>query len=129
MSGFTRSLRNERGKSKLATLLILAVIAAIIYTIVKFVPPVVDYLQMKNIAYEVMNSTAKEGTKTGSDAILQKFFRMSKKAGIDVDPESVTILQEESGPPTIVIDYSETVVLIKDKLEKTLNFHIEETAK
>jgi hypothetical protein len=125
MGGFVRSLNNERGKSKFATLLTIAVIIAVIYSAIQFVPPVVDYLKMKNIAYDVMNSV---GTK-GNDAILERLFRMAKKSGIEVDPENVSILQEEGGPATLVIDYSETVVVLKDKIEKTLSFHIEETAR
>ncbi len=125
MGGFMRSLGNERGKSKLATLLILAIIVFVFYSAIQFVPPVVDYLKMKNIAYDTMNSVGKKG----NDAILDRVFSMARKSGIEVNPENVTVQQEEGGPATLVIDYSETVVIIKDKLEKTLNFHIEETAR
>jgi hypothetical protein len=125
MGGFMRSLGNERGKSKLATLLIIAIIVFVFYSAIQFVPPVVDYLKMKNIAYDTMNSVGKKG----NDAILDRVFSMARKAGIEVNPENVTVQQEEGGAPTLVIDYSETVVIIKDKLEKTLNFHIEETAR
>jgi hypothetical protein len=125
MGGLVRSLGNERGKSKFATLLILAIIIAIIYTAIQFVPPFVNYLKLKNIAYDTMNSVGKKG----SDAIMERVFHMAKNADIELDPETVTVVQEESGPATLVIDYSETVVVIKDKFEKTLNFHIEETAR
>jgi hypothetical protein len=125
MSGFTKSIGGERGKSKLATLIILAGIIAVIYGGLQFVPPVVDYLKMKNIAYDVMTSVGDKG----NDAILERLFRMARQAGIEITPENVTIEKEESGPATLIVDYSETVVLIKDKLEKTLNFHIEETAR
>ncbi len=125
MDGFMKSIGGDRGKSKLATLFILAVIIAVFYGLIQFVPPVVDYLKMKNIAYDVMNSVGDKG----NDAILERLLRMAKKSGIEINPETVTIEQEEGGPATLIIDYSETVVLIKDKLEKTLNFHIEETAR
>lgn len=125
MRGFMSSLGNERGKSKLATLIILAVIVFVIYSAIQFVPPVVNYLKLKNIAYDTMNSVGKKG----SDAILDRVFSMARKSSIELNPESVTIKQEESGPATLVIDYSVTVVIIKDKLEKVLNFHIEETAR
>lgn len=125
MVGFVRSLSNERGKSKLATLIILAIIVGVIYSAIQFVAPVVDYLKMKNIAYDVMNSVGDKG----NDQIMDRLFNMTKKSGIEVDPENVTIQREEGGPATLVIDYSETVVIVKDKLEQTLNFHIEEKAR
>ncbi len=125
MGGFMRSIGNRHGKSRLATLITLAVIAAAIYAAIQFVPPVVEYLKMKNIAYDVMNSV---GGKADSQ-ILDKLFNMANSADIDITQENVVIEREESGPATLVIDYSRTVVLIKDKLEKTLNFHIAETAR
>jgi hypothetical protein len=124
MSGFFKSIGGERGKSKLATLLILAVIAAVIYGVVQFVPPLVEYLKVKNIAYEVMNSVGDKG----NDVILDRFLRMSKKDDIQMDPENVTIEKSESGKATLIVDYTRTVVLIKDKLQRDLTFHIEEKA-
>ena len=120
-----KSIGGERGRSKLATLIILAAIIAVIYGVLQFVHPVVDYLKLKNIAYDVMNSVGKKG----NDAILERLSSMTRNSDIQLDPESVTIERDESGPATLIIDYSETVVLIKGKLEKTLNFHIEETAR
>ena len=125
MGGFMKSIGGERGRSKLATLIILAAVIAVIYGVVQFIPPVVDYLKLKNIAYDVMNSVGKKG----NDAILERLSSMTRNSDIQLDPESVTIERDESGPATLIIDYSETVVLIKGKLEKTLNFHIEETAR
>jgi hypothetical protein len=125
MDGFMKSIGGKEGKSKLAMLLILAVIGAVLYSVIQFVPPVVDYLKLKNIAYDVMNSVGDQG----NDVILDRLTQMTYKAGIQINPESVTIERDESGPATLIVDYSETVVLIKDKLEKTLNFHIEERAR
>jgi hypothetical protein len=101
------------------------VVVAIIYAAIQFVPPVVDYLKLKNIAYDVMNSVGDKG----DDKIMERLTNMANAADITLDPESIVINREESGPATLVIDYSETVVLVKDKLEKTLNFHIEEKAR
>ncbi|MBN2225311.1 MAG: hypothetical protein JW765_11580 [Deltaproteobacteria bacterium] len=120
-----RSVSDRRGKSRLGMLLIVAVVAAVIYAVIQFVPPISDYLKMKNIAYDVMNSIGDKG----DNQILDRLFNMTKKAGIEITPENVVIEREESRPVVLVIDYSKTVVLIKDKLEKTLNFHIEETAR
>jgi hypothetical protein len=125
MDGFMKSIGGKEGKSKLAMLLILAVIGSILYSVIQFVPPVIDYLKLKNIAYDVMNSVGDQG----NDVILDRLTQMTYKAGIQINPESVTIERDESGPATLIVDYSETVVLIKDKLEKTLNFHIEERAR
>lgn len=125
MGGFMRSVSDRRGKSRLGMLLIVAVVAAVIYAVIQFVPPISDYLKMKNIAYDVMNSIGDKG----DNQILDRLFNMTKKAGIEITPENVVIEREESRPVVLVIDYSKTVVLIKDKLEKTLNFHIEETAR
>jgi hypothetical protein len=125
MGGFMRSVSDRRGKSRLGTLLIVAIVVAVIYAAIQFVPPISDYLKMKNIAYDVMNSVGNKG----DSQILDRLFNMTKKAGIEITPENVVIVREESSPVVLVIDYSKTVVLIKDKLEKTLNFHIEETAR
>jgi hypothetical protein len=125
MGGFMRLIGDRRGRSGLATLLIIAVIVAVIYVVVKFVPPAADYLKMKNIAYEVMNSVGNKG----DNQILDKLLNMTKKADIPITAENVVIVREESSPVVLVIDYSETVVILKDKLEKTLTFHIEETAR
>lgn len=125
MGGFMRSIGSERGRSKLAMLFTIAVVVAVIYAAIQFVVPVVGYLKMKNIAYDVMNSVGKKG----DDQIMERLLNMTRSADIEISPENVVIEREESGPAKLVIDYSETVVLIKDKLEKTLNFHIEETAR
>ncbi len=116
---------NRRGRSGIATLFIIAVVVAIVYVVLKFVSPVADYLKMKNIAYEVMNSVGNKG----DSQIMDKLMNMIKKTDIPVTAENVVIVREESSPVVLVIDYSETVVILKDKLEKTLTFHIEETAR
>ncbi len=125
MDGFVKSISGRHGRSKLATLFIIAIVLAIIYAVIQFIPPVVNYLKIKNIAYDVMNSVGDKG----DDKILERLHNMANAADITLNPESIVIEREESGPATLVIDYSETVVLVKDKLERTLNFHIEEKAR
>jgi hypothetical protein len=124
MIGIMKFVTGRSGASRIKTLITLAIMAAVVYTAIKFIPPYVDYLKMKNAAYDTMNSVGDKG----DDVILQRFMRMAKDIKPELAPENVTIERGESGPATLLIDYSVTVVLIKDKLEKVLNFHIAEKA-
>ncbi len=124
MIGMMKFVTSRNGASRIKTLITLAIIAAVIYTAIKFIPPYVDYLKLTNAAYDTMNSVGDKG----DDVIMQRFMRMAKDVKPDLAPEDVTIERGESGPATLLIDYSVTVVLIKDKLEKVLNFHIAEKA-
>ena len=124
MIGIMKFVTGRSGASRIKTLITLAIMAAVVYTAIKFIPPYVDYLKMKNAAYDTMNSVGDKG----DDVILQRFMRMAKDIKPELAPENVTIERGESGPAMLLIDYSVTVVLIKDKLEKVLNFHIAEKA-
>jgi hypothetical protein len=117
-----RFFADRRGASRIKTIITLLVIAAIAYTVIKFVPPYVNYLKIENAAYDTMNSVGGKG----DDVILDRFLRMTKDIKPKLTAENAVVQRDESGPATLVVDYSVNVVLIKGKLEKLLTFHIEE---
>ena len=125
MVGIMRLIESPRGASKIKTIITLAIIAAIVYCGIKFIPPFVGYLKVKNAAYDTMSSVGDKG----DDKILERFLRMTRDIKPGPTQENVTIERNESQPATLVVDYSVNVVLIKGKLEKLLKFRVEEKAK
>lgn len=118
MKGTRLRLRSEKGGSRLKTLLALAILVAIVFSVIKIVPIYV-------LNYELHDSMQEEATyasvnRKTPEQIRSDLEKKLKELGIAVDPKSIEVTSY-SGNVTISLEYTVPVDLAVYQLQ--LHFH------
>ncbi len=121
-SKIRKLLLSERGEGRGKFLLTVIIIALTLYLAVKFVPPVVQYLEISKMTDDFVYQYGDEPNNTIRGGLGPKI--KSIKSDLGADDIEIT---REGKKTTVTIDYSVKVVLIPDKYDKVLDFHIEKS--
>jgi len=120
MDRIRRALHSQRGEGRGKVVVGIIVVVLIVYGISKFYPPYKTYFEVKKTVEDFMWANGSLGeAKISSD--LPKFVSEVKE---DLGREDI-VIKKVGNKYLATIDYSETVVLIPDKLEHELEFHVE----
>lgn len=120
MDRIRRVLLSQRGEGRGKVVVGIIVVVLIVYGISKFYPPYKTYFEVKKVVEDFMWSNGSLGeTKINSD--LPGLVSAVKE---DLGREDI-IVKKVGNQYLATIDYVETVVLIPDKLEHELEFHVE----
>jgi len=120
METMRKILSSAKGEGRFKTLLSLAVLAGFIYLGMKFVPPYIEYFKLSKFVEEFVYQYGDDG----DEFIITNLPPKVQEIKSDLNADDIVI--EHDGDTTIVsIDYSVVVVVIKDKYEKELFFHVE----
>ena len=101
-------------------LVMIIVIALVAYAASKYFPPVKRHMELKKVVEDYMwaNGTG------GERPILQKLPPKVSEVKEDLGRDDI-VVKKVGNKYITSIDYTETVVLIPDKLEHELEFHVE----
>lgn len=120
MDRIRRVLLSQRGEGRGKVVVGIIVVVLIVYGISKFYPPYKTYLEVKKVVEDFMWSNGSLGdTKINSD--LPGLVSAVKE---DLGREDI-VVKKVGNQYLATIDYVETVILIPDKLEHDLEFHVE----
>ena len=119
-----RLLVSERGASRFKFLLTMIIIALAIYLVAKFLPPVMEYMKISKLTDDFIYQYGDEPDYTIVSSLGPKIRKIRSDLGADD-----IVITREGKKTTVTIDYSVKVVLIPDKYDKVLDFHIEKSNK
>jgi hypothetical protein len=123
-SKIRKFLLSERGVGRGKFLLTVIIIALVLYLAVKFVPPIVEYLKISKLTGDFVYQYGNEPDSTIRGGLGPKIKDIKNNLGAD-DIE----ITREGKKTTVTIDYSVKIVLIPNKYDKVLDFHIEKSNK
>ena len=120
MDRIRRAVLSQRGEGRGKVVVIIIIIVVIVFGVSKFYPPYKTYFELKKVVEDFMWANGHQGeVKIYADL-------PAKVAAVKGDLGAEDIVVTRSGNKYVAtIDYVETVVLIPDKLEYDLEFHVE----
>ena len=121
-SKIRKFLSGERGEGRGKLFFTIIIIALILYLAVKFVPPVVQYIKISKLTDDFVYQYGDAPDFTIRGGLGPKI----KKIRSDLGSDDIEITREGK-KTTLTIDYSVKVVLIPEKYDKVLDFHIEKS--
>jgi hypothetical protein len=117
-----RLLVSERGASRFKFLLTVIIIALAIYLIAKFLPPVMEHIKISKLTADFVYQYGDESNYTIKNSLGPKIRKIRSDLGADD-----IVITRKGKKTTVTIDYSVTVVLIPDKYDQVIDFHIEKS--
>lgn len=121
-SKIRKLLSSERGEGRGKFFLTIIILASILYLAIKFVPPFAQYLKISSLTDDFVYQYGDEPDFTIRGGLGPKIKAIKSDLGSD----DIEIIRE-GGKTTITIDYSVKVVLIPEKYDKVLDFHVEKS--
>ena len=120
MDRIRRVLLSQRGEGRGKVVVGIIIVVLIVYGVSKFYPPYKTYFDLKNVVEDFMWSNGR----AGPDIIYSKLPAMVTDVKSDLGRDDI-VVTKRGDKYVATIEYVETVILIPDKLEHELEFHIE----
>jgi len=108
-----RSLQSQRGASFIATLIVLAVLAYVVYVGMQYVPQFIESQSIGSILYS-MEDTQRSEPVENTDEARDKVIRLLQMNNMDDMTDKFAIMNENYGL-TITFDYDRTLDLLFEK--------------
>ena len=124
MDRIRRVVLSQRGEGRGKVIVGIIVIALIVYGVSKFYPPFRTYMDLKKVVEDFMWSNGS----MGESNIYMHLPDMVTAVKADLGRDDI-VVRKKGNKYIATIDYVETVVLIPDKLEHDLEFHVEGDSK
>lgn len=111
---FLRRTGSERGEGKLKAVIVTAVLASLVYTGVKVVPPYVSEYQLSDKIQETARFASV--TRSGEDKIRETIFKEIQDLDIPATKDDVKVIAA-GGKVSITVDYSVPIDLMVYKFD------------
>ena len=124
MNRIRRVLLSQTGEGRGKVVVGIIIVVLIVYGINKFYPPYRTHIEMKKVVEDYMWANGHHG----KEKIYTDLPKMVSEVKEDLGKDDI-IVKKQGNKYVATMDYTETVVLIPDKLEHVLEFHVEGISK
>ena len=120
MDRIRRVALSQRGEGRGKVVVGIIIVVLLVYGVSKFYPPYKTYFDLKKVVEDYMWANGHWGNEKIYNELTPKIAAVKEDLGADD-----IVVMKKNNKYIATIDYTETVVLIPDKLEHELQFHVE----